>query len=332
MHVESAYMGQDCLRLKIDGVDVFVGDKYTILEMAYAVLLAIDASSHSWLTEMSETIPADPEDGRNELTGCDGMTITSDAVVVALSYQDWWARNSENFIPGPLRIPSRDEAVEIARSRQILNEFNLKYLGKLGGEWAGPTRQINHFQGTSKTMDNMFRMRFQIINVDHWASRYNADDPREVHLEGSIAASAKKLGYLTKHDLFEICRWKSPRTSGRCDRNDEDFVRAVTATAFSTPNERLRIEVLTLLDGVDWPTASVILHFCSPDRYPILDFRALWSLQVNVHTPYSFEFWKAYTLFCRQLADQNEGLTMRNLDRALWQYSKEKQPVSSIKS
>lgn len=33
-----------------------------------------------------------------------------------------------------------------------------------------------------------------------------------------------------------------------------------TRVALSTPSERLRIEVLTLLDGVGWPTASVLLH------------------------------------------------------------------------
>jgi hypothetical protein len=27
---------------------------------------------------------------------------------------------------------------------------------------------------------------------------------------------------------------------------------------------------------VNWPTASVILHFVYPKRYPILDYRALW--------------------------------------------------------
>ena len=60
--------------------------------------------------------------------------------------------------------------------------------------------------------------------------------------------------------------------------NAEGFVNAVTATALATPDERLRIEVLTLLDGVDWPTASVVLHFCHADPYPILDYRAIWSL------------------------------------------------------
>ena len=92
----------------------------------------------------------------------------------------------------------------------------------------------------------------------------------------------------------------------------------------STPAERLRIEVLTLMNGVSWPTASVILHFFHPDDYPILDFRALWSLKSAVPQPYEFVFWQAYTRHCRKLSKLS-GVSMRTVDRALWQFSKENQ-------
>jgi hypothetical protein len=118
--------------------------------------------------------------------------------------------------------------------------------------------------------------------------------------------------------------WKSPRTQPRCRANSADFIRDVTHCALNTPSERLRIEVLTLLSGVSWPTASVILHFFHRDRYPILDFRALWSLHCEVPKQYDFRFWQEFTEFCRGLAEQT-GASMRTLDRALWQYSKEKQ-------
>jgi hypothetical protein len=70
----------------------------------------------------------------------------------------------------------------------------------------------------------------------------------------------------------------------------------------------------------------VLLHFGHTDPYPILDFRALWSLGVDVPTDaygfYDFPLWRAYTNFCRDLADAC-GVPMRELDRALWRYSKE---------
>ena len=88
---------------------------------------------------------------------------------------------------------------------------------------------------------------------------------------------------------------------------------------------RLRIGVLTLLDGVQMPTASVLLHLAHRDPYPIIDYRALWSLGVDAPpTPYSFAFWEAYTRACRSLA-RAANVSMRTLDRALWQYSKERQ-------
>ena len=114
-----------------------------------------------------------------------------------------------------------------------------------------------------------FNLRFEPSEINEWAHKYQY--PGEPLIE-EIAARARQEGYLTRDQLSAIGRWKSPRIEGRCASNDDGFVRATTATALSSTNERLRIEVLTLLCGVEWPTASVILHFCSTDRYPILDF------------------------------------------------------------
>jgi hypothetical protein len=102
------------------------------------------------------------------------------------------------------------------------------------------------------------------------------------------------------------------------------LIAAVTGTALSTDNERLRIEVLTLLSGVNWPTASVILHFCAREPYPILDVRALWSLSMPAALPYDYPLWAEYTKVSRQLAAR-AGVSLRELDRALWLYSKENQ-------
>jgi hypothetical protein len=122
-----------------------------------------------------------------------------------------------------------------------------------------------------------------------------------------------------------MCHWKTPRSKPLVESNLPEFVQAVTQTALSTPDERLLIEVLILLNGVSWPTASVLLHFGYSNLYPILDFRALWSLSIDAATiHYDFDFWWEYTLFCRQLAAE-AGVTMRNLDRALWQYSDDHQ-------
>jgi hypothetical protein len=101
-------------------------------------------------------------------------------------------------------------------------------------------------------------------------------------------------------------------------------VRDATALALQSSDDRVKIGVLRLLNGVDWPTASVILHFCDVLPFPILDYRALWSPGYEAPPPYTFDFWQAYTAYTRELA-RSAGLSMREVDRALWQYSKENQ-------
>ncbi len=86
--------------------------------------------------------------------------------------------------------------------------------------------------------------------------------------------------------------------------------------------------ILRSLSGVDWPTASVILHFCDPVPYPILDYRVLWSLGFPKPPRFTFDFWRAYTDFTRRLS-QSSGHDIRTVDRALWQYSKAHQGKAS---
>ena len=126
---------------------------------------------------------------------------------------------------------------------------------------------------------------------------------------------------LNLSDLEVVCRWKSPRALPRVRRNTDSEVREVTRWALSTPQERMRLESLLMLHGVSWPTASVVLHWFHSDPYPILDVRALWSLGFGVPSTYTFEFWWQYVTTCRDLSGRL-SLPMRDLDRALWQYSR----------
>jgi hypothetical protein len=73
---------------------------------------------------------------------------------------------------------------------------------------------------------------------------------------------------------------------------------------------------LRLLDGVDWATTSVILHFCDRRRWPILDVRAFWGLGGEVPKYITYPLWEAYTEGTRGLANQHR-VSMRVLDRAL---------------
>lgn len=176
------------------------------------------------------------------------------------------------------------------------------------------------------------RLRFPLAAIDLYADAYwnvasrPIDQARETTIIDEIAPAIRQQRYLTQAQLATLSYWKSPRSRTYLARNDDAFVQAVTHTALTTDHDRLRIEVLLLLAGVKWPTASVILHFGYDNLYPILDVRALWSAGIDDTDAvvYDYLLWAQYTAFCRESAAQ-AGISMRTLDRALWQYAKENQ-------
>ena len=106
------------------------------------------------------------------------------------------------------------------------------------------------------------------------------------------ASIFRKRGNLVLEDLLLLTRWKSPRSLSKADRNSDQFVPDVTRTSLcSDTSEEFRIKVLTVLHGVQWSVASAILHFAFPDQYPILDFRAIWSLRESQPSTYTYDFW-----------------------------------------
>jgi hypothetical protein len=170
------------------------------------------------------------------------------------------------------------------------------------------------------------KLRFHENEIKDIAKRYKYpwEESELIELRKEIL----KKGCLNKKQLQLVAKWKAPRSAGHVKKNTNEYVKDITAFAFSTKDERSRIEVLTVLDGVSWPTASVLLHLFHKEPYPILDFRALWSASLDVPKQYTFSFWQPYVLFCREISKRNK-VSMRVLDRAMWQYSKENQRVSS---
>ena len=103
----------------------------------------------------------------------------------------------------------------------------------------------------------------------------------ESQLENEFSSKVKERGYYTKKEFLTLSLWKSRTPRRRYERNPSALVKEVTGLALSAKTELLRIMLPTVLDGVAMPTASVLLHFGSTDPYPILDFRALWSLGID---------------------------------------------------
>ena len=103
------------------------------------------------------------------------------------------------------------------------------------------------------------KLQFSPQKIEYWSGRYSyqGEDKKLISLTSDI----HKRKYLDKEQLHAICKWKSPRSHAHSLNNKDEFVKEITAIALNAKEERLRIEILTLLDGVGWPTAAVILHF-----------------------------------------------------------------------
>ena len=168
----------------------------------------------------------------------------------------------------------------------------------------------------------MFRLRFPASEIPNWAARYSY--PGEDQIVDTLAPEARRRGYLRRDEFLALCYWKTPRSQPRCARNSAAQIREATEIALASRDDRAKMYILRSLSGVDWPTASVILHFCDHTPYPILDYRALWSLGFPKPPTYTYDFWGEYTDFARRLS-QSSGHDIRTVDRALWQYSKEHQ-------
>ena len=117
----------------------WAGEKYTILEMGWAVYIAEGELPRDWMREHGETRPA--EAGWNELASGHGMLVTSHPVLVALSLRAWWHRNGRKIPTAPVvNPPTFEEAVEEVRRREILNDFNRCHAGTVPGlrRWQPP--------------------------------------------------------------------------------------------------------------------------------------------------------------------------------------------------
>ena len=165
---------------------------------------------------------------------------------------------------------------------------------------------------------------FPVSDIRHYADLYDKDYDKPIE---KIVPKVKKQGYLTADDLLTLDEWKLPtrRNQHNIKKNEQlqvGFVKDMTELAFSAKTELGRIRCLFALEGVKLPVGSTILHWFHDDRYPIWDIRARESVQYDKSLyDHWFKGWMAYVNFCKKTAKEN-GVNMRTLDRALWQYSK----------
>ena len=133
-------------------------------------------------------------------------------------------------------------------------------------------------------------------------------------------------GTLSAYDFFAIVSWKSNRAKTKIKKG--------LAAAGRLPSELMRevaeaertaerVRLLTQIHGIGLPIASAILSVCYPDTFTVLDYRA-WETLCELgleELPRSYPRGEAaYLQYCRacQTLAHQLGLSLRDLDRALW--------------
>ena len=174
------------------------------------------------------------------------------------------------------------------------------------------------------------QMLFPFTNHDeilYWADRYTKRQSKKRRSQEEdvrkIKGSVADKGYLTKCELMEMAHWKDPRFArGNIKkRNLPERIEAVTQEAFRPGDDWEKLKKLMELKGVGQSIASTILHLYDPERYPIFDPHALYSIRINKdEVEGDKKFWKEYVKLCREKADCH-GVCMRKLDRALYKFS-----------
>ena len=148
--------------------------------------------------------------------------------------------------------------------------------------------------------------------------RYRQDHA-EMKRERAAFESGQKIaaGDGTPGNLEPIIKWKSPRPLSRImTGNTPDEISEALRVAVSAKHVRTAAGVLCGLNGVDVAMASAILTTIHPDRYTVIDWRALNALGVK-KSWLTVDDYLQYLAFCKDKAIEL-GISLRDLDRALW--------------
>ena len=126
----------------------------------------------------------------------------------------------------------------------------------------------------------------------------------------------------TLENLMAIVEWKSGRRKALVGSNDQSEIEDALQTMVGCKKDRTRIATLVGLCGVAVPMGSAILTAFDPEQYTVIDVRALQSLQVSKPSP-TIDLYLCYLDFCRETSKRLK-VSLRKLDKALWQQSKDR--------
>ena len=167
----------------------------------------------------------------------------------------------------------------------------------------------------------------QQLADEYWEK--TGEKEQELEKAAFEAGEAIRNGDFSLVNLETIVRWKSERVVHYLIGNSNEKIKQALGIAASPETStNAAVKALLELHGVDLPVASAILAAIFPERYTVLDFRALEALG---HARHDVRFYEEYLAFCKRLAESNivqpqsdlpAPTPLRTLDRALWEWSR----------
>ncbi len=167
----------------------------------------------------------------------------------------------------------------------------------------------------------------QQLADEYWQKSGEKD--KQLERTAFDAGESIRNGDYTLANLEAIVRWKSaPVVHYLIGNSSEKIRRSLAVAASPEASTGAAVKALLELHGVDIAVASAILAAIFPERYTVLDFRALEALG---HARHDVEFYEEYLAFCKRLAESEivkpqsdlpAPTPLRALDRALLEWSK----------
>ena len=184
-------------------------------------------------------------------------------------------------------------------------------------------------------MTSQYEMQFPFATqkeILHWEARYLKNlSERSRDREQAVIALKEKVetrktpdtpqGYLSQSELRQMGKWKDRFIPSKIDKNPPGVIEKITGEAFGLDDDWEKIKKLKEIYGVAASVASAILHLYDPERYPIFDPHALYSIRIKKKdVEGDKKFWREYVKLCREKSECH-GVCMRTLDRALYKFS-----------
>ena len=156
---------------------------------------------------------------------------------------------------------------------------------------------------------------------------YNLED----YLFGEVHQRFKERKTLSQEDFFAIVVWKSNRAKTRVRNGVKKLGKSIEIVIHEIDGvvDFEKVKQLTSIDGIGIPIASAILAVCYPDNFTVVDYRAKASLRnidsskassISGDPSQNIQAYLDYNQICKALAAQQDDLSLRDFDRALWGY------------